>query len=167
MTGDVVPMVLTDEVRAPRSVYLDAYLAPFQEWLKRETVTEILVNRPGEIWIEDAEQPGMQRIELPAITDQLLQRLAEQVARISHQGINREHPLLAAPCPTAPGSSCVVRPQRVSTGRLRSAATACSICRSMPMIAARSHRDTMFRRPIELPSRSLTCAMPLPGAAQC
>ncbi len=33
------------------SVYLDAYLAPFRQWLDRDTVTEILVNRPGEIWI--------------------------------------------------------------------------------------------------------------------
>ena len=80
------------------NAYLDAYLAPFSEWLTRETVTEILVNRPGEVWIEDSSVPGMQRIECP-IDDQLLQRLAEQVARISHQGINREHPLLAATLP--------------------------------------------------------------------
>lgn len=84
---------------APRSVYLDAYLAPLMTWLERETVTELLVNRPGELWVEDAEQPGMQRISLPELDDQLLQRLAEQVARISHQGINREHPLLAATLP--------------------------------------------------------------------
>lgn len=84
---------------APRSVYLDAYLAPFSEWLGRESVTEILVNRPGEVWIEDSTQPGMQRIACPQIDDGLLQRLAEQIARISHQGINREHPLLAATLP--------------------------------------------------------------------
>ena len=83
----------------PRSVYLDAYLAPLRPWLERETVTEIIVNRPGELWIEDASQPGMQRIRLDALDDQLLQRLAEQVARISHQGVNREHPLLAATLP--------------------------------------------------------------------
>jgi len=82
-----------------RSVYLDAYLAPLRPWLDRESVTEILVNRPGEIWVEDAAQPGMQRIDLPAIDQQLLQRLAEQVARVSHQGINREHPLLSATLP--------------------------------------------------------------------
>jgi len=82
------------------SVYLDAYLAPFREWLGRDTVTEILVNQPGEMWIEDAAQSGgMQRIELAAIDDKLVQRLAEQVARISHQGINREHPLLGATLP--------------------------------------------------------------------
>jgi len=81
------------------SVYLDAYLAPFRQWLDRDTVTEILVNQPGEIWIEDAERPGMQRIEAPEIDDKLIQRLAEQVARVSHQGINREHPLLGATLP--------------------------------------------------------------------
>ncbi len=82
-----------------RSVYLDAYLAPFQRWLDVDTVTEILVNRPGEVWIEDAAQGGMVRVEAPEIDDRLVQRLAEQVARVSHQGINREHPLLGATLP--------------------------------------------------------------------
>ena len=81
------------------SVYLDAYLEPFRKWLERDTVTEIIVNRPGEIWIEDAEHPGMQCIEAREIDDKLIQRLAEQVARVSHQGINREHPLLGATLP--------------------------------------------------------------------
>jgi type IV secretion system protein VirB11 len=81
------------------SVYLAAYLAPFRRWLERDTVTEIMVNRPGEVWIEEATQPGMQRIETPEIDDRLVQRLAEQVARVSHQGINREHPLLGATLP--------------------------------------------------------------------
>lgn len=84
---------------ASGSVYLDAYLAPFREWLERDTVTEVLVNRPGELWIEDAALPGMQRVERPEIDDRLVQRLAEQVARVSHQGINREHPLLGATLP--------------------------------------------------------------------
>jgi type IV secretion system protein VirB11 len=86
------------------SVYLDAYLAPFREWLARDTVTEILVNRPGEVWIEEAGRPGMQLIAAPAIDDRLIQRLAEQVARVSHQGINREHPLLGATLPAEAGS---------------------------------------------------------------
>lgn len=81
------------------SVYLDAYLAPFSQWLKRDTVTEILVNGPGEVWVEDSALSGMQRIDAPDIDDQLVKRLAEQVARVSHQGINREHPLLGATLP--------------------------------------------------------------------
>jgi type IV secretion system protein VirB11 len=81
------------------SAYLDAYLLPFYEWLERDTVTEILVNRPGELWVEDSAHAGMQRIVAEEIDDRLIQRLAEQVARVSHQGINREHPLLGATLP--------------------------------------------------------------------
>ena len=77
--------------------FLEAYLEPFRGWLAHDDVTEILVNRPGEAWIEQRGQ--MTRHEAPKIDDSLLQRLAEQVARISHQGISRERPLLAAMLP--------------------------------------------------------------------
>lgn len=100
MSADIHPLQPgSPAVDSERSVYLDAYLAPFRPWLDRDTVTEIMVNRPGEVWIEDAADPGMKRIETPQIDDRLVQRLAEQVARVSHQGINREHPLLGATLP--------------------------------------------------------------------
>jgi type IV secretion system protein VirB11 len=104
--GGDTPGEASDAVPRPAtgSVYLDAYLEPFREWLERDTVTEIIVNRPGEVWIEDAGHPGMQRIRARAIDDKLVQRLAEQVARVSHQGINREHPLLGATLPAADGA---------------------------------------------------------------
>jgi len=94
-----------DATAEPRSVYLEAYLAPLRPWLDRETVTEILVNRPGEIWVEDARENGMRRLALPAMDNRLLQRLAEQVARVGHQGINRQHPLLSATLPAQAGQS--------------------------------------------------------------
>jgi type IV secretion system protein VirB11 len=103
LTASVHTLPLEDEEDVPLagggSVYLDAYLAPFAEWLARDSVTEIIVNLPGEVWVEDANESGMQRIEAPEIDDRLIQRLAEQVARVSHQGINREHPLLGATLP--------------------------------------------------------------------
>lgn len=99
MSADIHSLPAGEPQLGERSVYLDAYLAPFRQWLDRDTVTEIMVNRPGEVWIEDAANPGMQRIETPEIDDRLVQRLAEQVARVSHQGINREHPLLGATLP--------------------------------------------------------------------
>lgn len=77
--------------------FLEAYLEHFREWLDDPEVTELLVNRPGEIWIE--RPSGMARHDAPSIDDRLLQRLAEQVARITNQGINRERPLLAAMLP--------------------------------------------------------------------
>ena len=82
--------------------FLDAYLEPFRAWLNQDDVTELLVNRPGEVWIEQRGQ--MTCHKSPAIDDSLLQRLAEQVARVSHQGISRERPLLAAMLPN--GARC-------------------------------------------------------------
>lgn len=99
MSADIHSLPAGESQPGERSVYLDAYLAPFRQWLDRDTVTEIIVNRPGEVWIEDAANPGMHCIETPEIDDRLVQRLAEQVARVSHQGINREHPLLGATLP--------------------------------------------------------------------
>ncbi|OGS49601.1 MAG: P-type DNA transfer ATPase VirB11 [Erythrobacter sp. RIFCSPHIGHO2_12_FULL_63_10] len=99
MSAEIHPLPQDSPQERERSVYLEAYLAPFRRWLDRDTVTEIMVNRPGEVWIEDATDPGMKRIETPEIDDRLVQRLAEQVARVSHQGINREHPLLGATLP--------------------------------------------------------------------
>jgi type IV secretion system protein VirB11 len=86
-------------VPVPQDVYLHSYLEPFHPWLERADVSEILVNRPGEVWIEEAGRTSMQCIPVPAVDDALLQRLATQIARVSHQAINREHPLLAATLP--------------------------------------------------------------------
>ena len=41
-------------------VYLRTYLAPFTPWLDRPDVTDILVNKPGEVWIDGAG--GFERI---------------------------------------------------------------------------------------------------------
>ena len=80
-------------------VYLSAYLRPFERWLQQEEVTEILVNRPGEVWVETAGTQGMTRHVTPEVDDVLLERLAGQIARVTHQGVNRERPLLSATLP--------------------------------------------------------------------
>lgn len=81
-------------------VYLRTYLKPFLPWLERDDVTEILVNKPFEVWIEISGEPNMRCVEMPEVDDILLARLAAQIARVAHQGINRESPLLAASLPT-------------------------------------------------------------------
>lgn len=80
------------------AVYLAEYLAPFQGLLNDPLVTEIMVNRPGEVWAERTGD-GMLRHTDPRIDDQLLRRLGEQVARLSNQGINRNQPLLSGRLP--------------------------------------------------------------------
>jgi type IV secretion system protein VirB11 len=92
---------MSEEAKLPETEgvdpFLDAYLEPFRGWLDQPDVTELLVNRPGEVWIE--QRGRMTRHEASKVDDSLLQRLAEQVARVSNQGINRERPLLAAMLP--------------------------------------------------------------------
>jgi type IV secretion system protein VirB11 len=81
---------------AAGDVYLRAYLRPFARFLDQPDVTEVMVNRPGEVWLERAGQAAMRRAEAPDVDEILLGRLAAQIARTTHQGVNRESPLLAA-----------------------------------------------------------------------
>lgn len=78
--------------------YLQIYLGPLLTHLDRPDVTDIYINRPGEIWVE-VLGGATERHEIAEINDALLMRLARQVASMTHQGISREHPLLAAALP--------------------------------------------------------------------
>jgi len=84
-------------------VYLDSYLALLAPWLARDDITDVLVNRPGEVWIETVDG-RTSRVDAPQLTEIALTRLARQIAAASHQGVNREHPLLSA---TLPGGARV------------------------------------------------------------
>ncbi len=92
------------------NVYLNSYLAPFREWLACDDVTEILVNRPHEIWVERLGLAQMERHDAPQIDSQLLERLAHQIARINYQGVSRESPLLAAILPDGARVQMVLPP---------------------------------------------------------
>jgi type IV secretion system protein VirB11 len=79
-------------------VYLRSYLAPLTGMLARPDVTDIYVNRPGELWVETTGG-AIERHEAPALDEATLARLARQIAALTHQGISREHPLLSATLP--------------------------------------------------------------------
>lgn len=66
--------------------------------LARDDVTDIYVNKPGEMWVETIGGT-IERIDAPGLTPATLDRLARQIAALSHQGISREHPLLSATLP--------------------------------------------------------------------
>lgn len=83
---------------ADTSYWLGAWLAPLAPFLERPEVTDIYVNRPGEVWVE-ALGGGIERHEVAALGRDTLARLARQIAAFSHQGISRAHPLLAASLP--------------------------------------------------------------------
>lgn len=88
---------MTIEVPA-QSIYLHRYLAPLAAMLERPDVTDLYVNRPGELWIETLGG-AIERHDAPALDTATLSRLAQQIAALSHQGISREHPILSATLP--------------------------------------------------------------------
>jgi len=79
-------------------VYLHSTLAPLLPALSRAEVTDIYVNRPGEIWVETLGG-SIERHEVAALDEATLGRLARQVASYNNQGISRAHPLLSASLP--------------------------------------------------------------------
>lgn len=79
-------------------VYLRACLAPLEDVLARAEVTDLYINRPGEVWIETLGGAIERHVD-PRLDEPILLRLARQIAALSHQGISREHPLLSAVLP--------------------------------------------------------------------
>lgn len=99
MTGHVKPVPDGTQGSPPSDFpFLDAYLAPISSVLVQPDVTDIYINHPGEIWIERLGG-AIERQAVPTLTEAGLWRLARQIASLSHQGINREHPLLSARLP--------------------------------------------------------------------
>lgn len=93
----------------PLRVYLDHALAPLRPYLARADVTDIHINRPGELWLETTG--GATEVhEVTALTASLLDRLVAQVAALTHQGINRAHPLLSATLPDGARLQAVIPP---------------------------------------------------------
>jgi type IV secretion system protein VirB11 len=90
-------------------VYLAHYLASLEPFLVRADVTDIYVNKPGELCVETLGG-AIERHDVPALDAATLLRLAEQVAAASHQGINREHPLLAATLPDGARAQFIAPP---------------------------------------------------------
>ncbi|WP_423141125.1 P-type DNA transfer ATPase VirB11 [Parablastomonas sp. CN1-191] len=78
--------------------YLSSFLEPIARFLAMPNVTDIYINRPGEVWTE-ALGGKIERHELPSLNEAGIARLARQIAASSAQGINREHPLLGATLP--------------------------------------------------------------------
>lgn len=79
-------------------IYLRSFLAPLGAVLAREDVTDVYINRPGELWTETLGG-AIERHEAPDLSEASLMGLARQIAALSHQGISREHPLLSATLP--------------------------------------------------------------------
>ena len=78
--------------------FLDAWLEPLLPMLARADVTDLFINRPGEVWIETLGG-RLERHVVDDLDEPRLWRIARQVASLGHQAISRAYPLLAASLP--------------------------------------------------------------------
>lgn len=90
-------------------VYLESYLAPLAHLLGRVDVTDVYINAPGEVWVETLGG-DTELHQTPELSSVVLTRLARQIAAHSHQGINREHPILSATLPSGERVQIVMPP---------------------------------------------------------
>ncbi|MEM7621218.1 MAG: P-type DNA transfer ATPase VirB11 [Pseudomonadota bacterium] len=82
------------------SVFLKQYLGIFQKFLDDPEISEICVNKPGQVWIERSGVPEMEFVEDSEITNEVLWRLGRLVANYSDQSIAIDKPLLSASLPS-------------------------------------------------------------------
>ncbi len=84
-------------MRAIYQPHAAGLLAPLEPWFQDPTVSEIVLNQPGEIYVERAQQ--FERILLPEFNSQRLWRLFQLIANENQQELNAEKPLLSANLP--------------------------------------------------------------------
>lgn len=78
--------------------FLDLYLEPLAPLLAERDITDLYINRPGEVWVEWLDG-RVERRDCPGLGEQTLWHLASQIAAQNHQAISREAPLLSATLP--------------------------------------------------------------------
>lgn len=80
-------------------VAIRTLLRPFDCFLGDAAVTEISVNRPGEVWLAKQGQVYMSKVDLPDLQLSDLETLAKLVAQFSEQEVTPERPLLSGRIP--------------------------------------------------------------------
>ena len=92
--------------RITQAAVIRRLIAPLARFFDDRSLFEIIVNRPGEVFIEGAE--GWARHEIQEVTFEALMSFAKAVATYSAQKIDATNPVLSA---TLPGN------ERIQTDR--------------------------------------------------
>ena len=98
--------------------FLDKALERLKPFLSDERVSEISVNRPGEVFIERLGVTGMERVLDAQFTADWIRTLSERVAGSTNQVVNEEHPILSASLPTGERFQCVLPPAAPAGGAI-------------------------------------------------
>ncbi|GJD94459.1 P-type DNA transfer ATPase VirB11 [Methylobacterium iners] len=105
--GERSSVSLGDTSSAQQRV-LERYLAPLKAFLADERLSEVVVNRPGEVFTEGPE--GWTRHEVPALSGAHLQNLALAAAAYTRQDIAPDHPIVSTTLPGGERCQIVVPP---------------------------------------------------------
>ncbi len=76
---------------APHS---EGLLAPLESWLQDKAVSEILMNKPGEIYVE--KEGNLKRFAVPELNERAVMMLFQLIANENRQEISEKKPLLSA-----------------------------------------------------------------------
>lgn len=95
-------------IDAQSSEMLDEYLIPIQHFLDDETLTEICINRPGELWTEGSD--GWQRYPLPELSFSHCRQLATLIASYNGKSISNDKPVLSAALPNGERVQVIIPP---------------------------------------------------------
>lgn len=104
------PQVANQDDKPTDKVFLQRYLDIFKVYLSDPEIAEICVNGSGELWIERAGSPSMEKIASADITKDHMMRLARQIANTTGQAINLQNPLLSASLPTGERVQIIIPP---------------------------------------------------------
>lgn len=87
---------------------LDEYLQPLSPYLAMVDLTEVSINRPGEIWTESGE--GWRRHDAPKVTFRHCLHLATLIATANSKKITKDNPILSADLPGGERVQVVIPP---------------------------------------------------------
>ena len=76
---------------------LNSYLVPFEKFFAIDGINEVLINVPGEIWVE--KNGDIEHYKVPELDFNHLRGLANLVARSTEQNVSEEKPVLSATLP--------------------------------------------------------------------
>ena len=98
--------------------FLEKTLERLKPFLSDDRVSEISVNRPGELFVERLGVSSMERVEDPQYTADWIRTLSERVAGSTNQVVNDEHPILSASLPSGERFQCVLPPAAPAGGAI-------------------------------------------------
>jgi len=98
--------------------FLEKALERLGPLLSDDRVSEISVNRPGELFVERLGVSGMEQVEDTRLTADWIRTLSERVAGSTNQVVNDEHPILSASLPSGERFQCVLPPAAPDGGAI-------------------------------------------------